>query len=369
MKKEITLLGILLILFCTLANGQSVVNTGYSKIKNSTFKDAYDLTNSLPIKMLKNGSDKQNVAPYLQKALDENKIVVMPDFTVFVGDEGLKITSGHKILFQPNSKIQLLPSKKERYSILDIRSVKDVEVYYPSIIGDRNNHIGSSGQWGYGIYIGNSKNVLVVSPHISDTWGDGICIGGRGGIASQNISILGGVIKNTRRNGISLISGIDVIIDSVYIENANGQNPQSGIDIEPDSPNNELQNILVSNITTANNKLHGIVISIGNLAGKNKKNVSIKIRNHKDVGSFLGLGLLYSRNNQRQYENIVGNIDIENLNYSNNKIFLRNYTTFRTGIKTNMGTYNFTRDGKSIVFPEQKEKFLNTIQSKQRSIK
>lgn len=367
MRKEKIFLAVLLVLFCNITYGQAARNFAYEKVKDSIFKDAYDLTNVLPSKFL--DGHKQDVTSYLQKALDKHKSVIMPNFPVFVSDEGLKISSGHKILFQPKSKIRLLSSKKERYAILDITRVHDVEVYFPNIEGERNNHMGSTGQWGHGIYITSSENILVVSPYITDTWGDGICIGGRNGIPSKRISILGGTIKNTRRNGISVVSGRNVTIDSVYIENANGQNPQSGIDIEPDSHYNELHNIVLSNITTVNNKLHGIVISIGSLAGKKQKRVSIKIQNHKDIGSVLGLGLFLSRNDSRLYNNIVGTIDIDNINYYDNKIFVRNYTTFKTGVKTHLGVYNFKRDGQKVLFDGQKERFLNRVEKKHRSIR
>src|SRR5699024_9046472 len=106
---------------------------------------------------------------------------------------------------------------------------------------------------------------------------------------NENVKIINGVLDNNRRNGISIISGRNIEINNVFISNTNGQNPQSGIDIEPNSNDDILENIKLLNIETFNNTMNGIVVSIGNLSGQKKKELSIKIDNHKDTYSYLGL--------------------------------------------------------------------------------
>ena len=46
------------------------------------------------------------------------------------------------------------------------------------IIGDRDNHLGTTGEWGHGIMIRGSSRVTVRDIHISRCWGDGVSIGG-----------------------------------------------------------------------------------------------------------------------------------------------------------------------------------------------
>lgn len=292
----------------------SYANMQTTKLNN--FKKAKDLTELLP----KGFSTKGNVdyTSYLQEGINQYDKVIMPNFTVLINDKGLKLRNNNHLLFQKNSVLVLKPTSKSQYSLLMIDGVQNVAVHYPKIIGDRKNHLGSKGQWGMGIWIKNSKNIQIFSPNISNCWGDGIYLGHeKGSAVNENVKIVNGIIDNNRRNGISIISGRNIEINNVFISNTNGQNPQSGIDIEPNSNDDILEDIRLLNIETFNNTMNGIVVSIGNLSGQKKKVVSIEIDNHKDTYSYLGLSFLMSRHNSKgTMSNVAGTINLKNLTYN-----------------------------------------------------
>ena len=60
---------------------------------------------------------------------------------------------------------------------------------------------------------------------------------------SSNVLLSGVTTDGAWRNGLSVISAINLtVVDSVF-KNTNGTNPQCGIDLEPDFPTDKLQGI------------------------------------------------------------------------------------------------------------------------------
>src|SRR5699024_2281719 len=101
---------------------------------------AISLEEYLPKKFVKNGS--QDYTSYLQKGLDENKIVVFPDFPILINEEGLTVQSGARLIFESNSQLIMKPNDKKSYQVLRIYDVADVKIYNPRIVGDRVKHLG-----------------------------------------------------------------------------------------------------------------------------------------------------------------------------------------------------------------------------------
>lgn len=285
------------------------------------FNTAYDLTNSLPINYVKNAS--VDYTSYIQKGLDANKIVKMPNFPLLVNQNGLTVSSGARIFFQNESSLIMQGNSLSNYAIMGMYNVSDVVIYSPVIVGERDKHTGSSGEWGHGINISNSKNIRIMYPDISNCWGDGIYIGG-GSVSCENIEVFKGKVDNCRRNGISITDAKYVKIQNTVVSNANGTPPMCGIDIEPNNNNATIDGIVISNVTTFNNSDGGILIFLNAIVGVNQKNIGIEINNHVDSGSNYGfiLGSYYS--NVANAKQLTGSIVINNPVWINNKKYPTN---------------------------------------------
>ncbi|SIR12489.1 right-handed parallel beta-helix repeat-containing protein [Chryseobacterium sp. RU33C] len=232
--------------------------------------DFFKIETVLPKGYVKDGSvDYTN---YIQKAIDANKNVIMPDFPLMT--TGIFAQSNSQIYFQKNSALILKPTADVRYQIIGLHAIENVKIYNPRLIGDRDKHLDSKGEWGMGIDIRGARNIEIYNINISNCWGDGIMIvktmnSMRSGIARaklfevEKIKIIGGVINNVRRNGISIEGGKDLIIKDLLIANINGTNPMAAIDIEPNDNINILENINLSNIKI-NNVNVGIDLHLGN---------------------------------------------------------------------------------------------------------
>ncbi|VDH17430.1 Uncharacterised protein [Algoriella xinjiangensis] len=285
------------------------------KPSNKIVGDNSNILNYLP----KSYSTKGDIdyTQNLQKAFNENQNIVMPNFPIAVNYNGISIPSNRTIEFQSKSSLIVLPNSKDKYQALLLSNVNNVSITNPNLIGDRNNHIGTSGEWGMGINILSSSNVKIINPTINNFWGDGIYIGR---IVNQksfcnDIVVSGGILDNNRRNGISIISGKDVTVENITIKNTNGTNPQAGIDLEPNLNDEFLYNINLNNVKTINNKIDGIKLVFYKLTNNN--NVLININNHNDNGSQFPITLV-------GVDNLNSNTFSGKVNYTNSNWYNAN---------------------------------------------
>jgi hypothetical protein len=227
---------------------------------------------------------------FIQGALNKYSTVTFPDFPVLINISGLTIKSNSKLYFPLNSKLLLQSTNNGHYEILKIHNVDNVVLYFPVIVGDRKKHSGTGGEWGMGISIDDSDNVLIQKPYVSDCWGDGIYLGQiSSSKVNKNIRIVKPFLDNNRRNGISIIAVSGLKIDSPVISNTNGTSPMAGIDFEPNSNDNIIDSIVVDKPTTFNNSTHGILFALSMQSGKLQRKINIEINNLTDDQSAYGI--------------------------------------------------------------------------------
>lgn len=247
-----------------------------------------NLEELLPQGYLKDG--KVDYTQCLQAGLDKYRNVIFPPFPLLISTQGLRVSSGSTLVFKQGAKLLMQPNNLERYDIIKVIDVHDVEIYNPVLVGDRKQHTGTTGEWGSGISIRSSSNVTIVQPVISDCWGDGMGIGQSSikNPVSENITIYGAVLDNNRRNGISIASVNGLRLLEPIAANSNGTLPMVGILIEPNGNYNTIQNVEISDAVTFNNANTGIAINILTLAGEIDRQCDISVNNHLDEGSRTG---------------------------------------------------------------------------------
>jgi hypothetical protein len=275
---------------CFAETSKSAVNSkGYFFYADT---GGYNIQNSLPSDFVKDGS--VDYTKYVQDAISHHDSIVFPSFPILINDSGLTIGSNKVLTFLNGSKILLKSSQKTGYYILLIKNATNVTVNNAVIVGDRDTHIGKQGEWGMGLGIISSSNIVINNPNITDCWGDGIYLG-ETGKPNTNITISNAYIKNNRRNGISVISVNGLKLISPYLGFENGTAPMSGIDLEPNGPQDELKNIEITDPVTENNKGEGILMFLDRMYSDTDKDVSITINNHKDNGSSSGFRVICNK--------------------------------------------------------------------------
>jgi len=110
----------------------------------------------------------------------------------------------------------------------------------------------------HGINLGSATDILIEGLTILDTGGDGILISRSFLPASpknycENISIKNCVFTNNYRQGLSIVSVVGANIINCEFSETKGTLPEDGIDIEPDVPEDRIENILISGCRIFNN--------------------------------------------------------------------------------------------------------------------
>lgn len=269
-----------------------------------------DITVYLPKNYVKDGS--KDYTKYLQKAVSLHKKVMLPNFPVMINDEGLNLISNSVVVFNEKSKLIKNSTSKSNYDIIKISGVNNVKLFFANVEGDRYTHKGNSGEWGMGIGIWSSDNILLEYPVSKYCWGDGIYINN-----STNIIINRPLVNNNRRNGVSIISGRNIYVNSLLSANNNGTAPMAGIDIEPNNNNEEVKNIVLNNPITYRN-LQGVVIALGALSGYKEKEIQISINNHLDDSSDYSFAAHIDKGKATDSP-VRGFINVNNPNWINTK--------------------------------------------------
>jgi hypothetical protein len=306
--------------------------SAYSASYKTYLKTAYATEKSLPKKYKSDGTE--DYTSYIQSVINKYDVILLPNFPILISDSGLKLRSNQVLLFQPNSVLKLKPTAKNSYNILSLNNISNVKIYYANIEGDKYSHLAKDGQWGFGISIKSSRNITIYSPYIKKTWGDGIYIGQINNVPSEKILVYNAVIDDVRRNGISITSGRNINVINCYIANTHGNSPESGLDIEPNSINDIIENINIKNLTTFNNKWAGLLMVFEQFKSDKGKDISINVDGHTDNGSKNGVAFHGYKNNV--YNNLSGTISLVNTNYLNNtqKSFLYKTNMSKLMLKT-----------------------------------
>lgn len=279
-----------------------------------------------------NGIDDDTI--YINKAFSNNNVanyIFAPNSVYMVkgfeenqaqgGTNGLLETTGLIVHSNSNinlnySTIKIITNNRQNYHGFTIKNVENVVLKNGYIIGDSSTHLGSTGEWGYGIAIMGSKNITLESLNITKCWGDGINLNnstGTSGSDNYNIFINNCVCDDNRRQGMSIesIKGI-VVTNSKFINTGftSYTAPSSGVDIEPASAN-ICEDIKFDNCTFSNNRRSGLIVTNSSVINH------IELNNCKLINNMVGNESINDHGNlsivRGQYINIknctIGNTD------------------------------------------------------------
>jgi len=134
-------------------------------------------------------------------------------------------------------------------------------------------------EWRMGLSLRGCSNMVVEGIRIESSGGDGIYIDGGGKRRfCENIVIRDVTCYDNHRQGMSVISAENLLIENCVFANTWGTAPAAGLDLEPDGEDQSLVEILVRNCLFENNEGHEILVYPKNLHGK-APDLSIRFEN------------------------------------------------------------------------------------------
>lgn len=192
----------------------------------------------------------------LQRAIDYTSAkkgsLLITDGTYMVDAlTNLFLKSDVKLTFL-NAKIKAIATDQTTYNVLSIIDCTNCVINDAVIEGERDEHVGSTGEFGYGVNIrGESSDIVFNNLTVSNCWGDGIFFArkmvGSTDYIPEGIYFNGTTkITNCRRQGVSVIAGQSIYFDTLKVKKIDGTDPMAGIDIESEHSVDLIGNIYIN---------------------------------------------------------------------------------------------------------------------------
>ena len=239
------------------------------------------------IKVSDIGYDPEDSTRFLQQALDSGaeKVVLDRQAGPWV-TLPLKMRSNTELVFEPG--VELLAKRGEykglRDYLLELPHCTNVTIrggagstmrmWKKDYQGPDYEH----GEWRYALRIFLCENVLVEGLTIVESGGDGI------GISGRNIVVRNCVCDRNHRQGISVFTAENLLIENCVLSNTSGTAPAAGIDFEPDHSHERLVNVVMRNCLVENNDGNGYEVYLDKLTDKSMP-VSITFEKCRAVGN------------------------------------------------------------------------------------
>jgi hypothetical protein len=225
----------------------------------------------------------------LQSLLNNSTYTTLffPKSTVSYRIGNVRIYSNKTILFEDGTFIEGLKTaiNGSMFFMYDASNIviKGTNV----VVSDPNpNYAGSEMRVIF--HMGGVTNAHIEGIAANNGGGDGFYIGpGSAKKYSENIKLVNVSADRNRRQGISITAGKNVEVINAVLTNTSGIAPGAGIDVEPNTSENIIENIRIVNPITRNNAGAGIIVAPGAFANTGHI-VDVLVSNHIDEGSAYG---------------------------------------------------------------------------------
>jgi hypothetical protein len=211
-------------------------------------------------------NDQTDDTAAIQAAIDEiagtGGTVLVPDGTYLVNTEAanhLRLKSHMTFKLSRGAILKAIPTDwGHLYSVLSIAGVSNVTVVGGTLEGERDEHLGTSGEWGMGISIGRASHITISGVTSKKMWGDGFYVEGATDVTFCSVNA-----EENRRQGLSIIEADGLVVTNSVFKNTRGTRPSSGIDLEPDFSSQKITNVRIQNSEFLDNAGAGILIDGG----------------------------------------------------------------------------------------------------------
>lgn len=175
---------------------------------------------------------------------------------ILFDEGGIELKNNVHLKMETNTILKAINNNMPQYVIVRVYTKNNVRISGGQIIGDRDTHTGTTGEWGYGIAITGGSNIIVEDMYITDCWGDGInmqIVGFDATNVPKNIQVHNVTSDGNRRQGMSIEGADNVLVTNSRFINTAGTAPAAGVDIEPWQVNVTNRRIRFEDCVFANN--------------------------------------------------------------------------------------------------------------------
>jgi len=133
-------------------------------------------------------------------------------------------------------------------------------------------------EWRMGISFRGCSKVTVEGLRIEKTGGDGIYIGAtKGQPFCRDVTIRDVECVDNHRQGVSVISAENLLIENCLFAETDGTAPQAGIDLEPNGSDERLVDCVIRNCLADDNTGAGILVYLGGMSSDSERPAPVSI--------------------------------------------------------------------------------------------
>ena len=187
-------------------------------------------------------------------------VVVVPNGTYVIDPlRGVVLIDNLTLSLTQGAVLKAKAVQASQSSVITGRSVRNVAVVGGTVVGERNGHIGTGGEWGVGVDFRGCSDARIEQVTVRECWGDGIYIGADAGRGCNGVAIRNCISRQNRRQGLSITACVGAVVQDCDFSDTEGTAPEAGIDIEP---NNEdiVRDVKIVNCTMLRNAGFGTTV-------------------------------------------------------------------------------------------------------------
>jgi polygalacturonase len=239
------------------------------------------------------GFNDSNSTAFLQAAINSGAIqVVVPNMGRPWVVDPIYLASNQEVVFQSGT---ILVARKGSFqgptdALLNANEKQGIVLqgYGAKVVMRKKDYEVApyvAAEWRHALSLLSCKNIKVFGLQLVSSGGDGIYIGRSNGLPyCDSLYIKDVVCDSNYRQGISVISARNLLIENCVFRNTGGTPPQGGIDFEPNYPDDVLSNCVIRNSEFRSNAFYGIIISVHNLTDSSEP-ISITIESSESIGN------------------------------------------------------------------------------------
>ena len=144
----------------------------------------------------------------------------------------------------------------------------------------QNPEMYSFSEWRHAISINGGNDITVRDLTVLSSGGDGVYVRD----AARNVRLDRLVCRDHHRQGISVISAVNLLVTNCRFEETSGTAPQCGVDIEPNTPKDRLENVVFEDCAFVGNASSGILMYLAQLNDTTSP-ISIVFRRCESTGN------------------------------------------------------------------------------------
>ncbi len=272
------------------------------------------------------GFDPSDSTEYLQAAIDSGAARVVVPYTgePWVVEPITIERDGLELVFEPGVVVS---AKRGSFlgrgdCLLLVRDSEDIVLTgYGATLrmwkGDYTDPPYEPAEWRHALSIRGSQNVKVLGLTLAESGGDGIYIGsGRDNAPCRDITVRHVVCDANHRQGMSVITVDNLLVEHSIFSNTQGTAPQAGICLEPNNADQLMRDVVIRHNLFIDNARFGAHVWLANLSAESEP-VSMLWENNYVSGGRIGLhaaqisedspeGTLVFRNNVVENTEIAG---------------------------------------------------------------